>query len=74
VPITNYNRSVIYNLRFKRVSRIIVNETQEKPFESMHFHTCREDDFVKKKCKVKVKLSMCLTKHHAMKAYWGVVE
>jgi hypothetical protein len=24
------------------------------------------------KCKVKVKLSLCLTKHHAMKAYWGV--
>jgi hypothetical protein len=22
--------------------------------------------------KVKVKLSLCLTKHHAMKAYWGV--
>jgi hypothetical protein len=21
--------------------------------------------------KVKVKLSLCLTKHHAMKAYWG---
>jgi hypothetical protein len=24
------------------------------------------------KVKVKVKLSQCLTKHHAMKAYWGV--
>jgi hypothetical protein len=23
------------------------------------------------KQKVKVKLSLCLTKHHAMKAYWG---
>jgi hypothetical protein len=23
------------------------------------------------KVKVKVKLSLCLTKHHAMKAYWG---
>jgi len=23
------------------------------------------------KAKVKVKLSLCLTKHHAMKAYWG---
>jgi hypothetical protein len=22
--------------------------------------------------KVKVKLSLCLNKHHAMKAYWGV--
>jgi hypothetical protein len=22
--------------------------------------------------KVKVKLSLCLTKHHAMKKYWGV--
>jgi hypothetical protein len=22
--------------------------------------------------KVKVKFSLCLTKHHAMKAYWGV--
>jgi hypothetical protein len=22
--------------------------------------------------KVKVKLSLCLTKHHAMKTYWGV--
>jgi hypothetical protein len=22
------------------------------------------------KCKVKVKFSLCLTKHHAMKAYW----
>jgi hypothetical protein len=22
--------------------------------------------------KVKVKLSLCLTEHHAMKAYWGV--
>jgi hypothetical protein len=22
--------------------------------------------------KVKVNLSLCLTKHHAMKAYWGV--
>jgi hypothetical protein len=22
-------------------------------------------------CKVKVKLSLCLTKHHAMKTYWG---
>jgi hypothetical protein len=22
--------------------------------------------------KVKVKLSLCLTKHHAMKVYWGV--
>jgi hypothetical protein len=22
--------------------------------------------------KCKVKLSLCLTKHHAMKAYWGV--
>jgi hypothetical protein len=21
--------------------------------------------------KIKVKLSLCLTKHHAMKAYWG---
>jgi hypothetical protein len=25
---------------------------------------------VKKVPKVKIKLSMCLTKHHAMKAYW----
>jgi hypothetical protein len=24
------------------------------------------------KVKVKVKLSLCLTKHHAMKEYWGV--
>jgi hypothetical protein len=24
------------------------------------------------KVNVKVKLSLCLTKHHAMKAYWGV--
>jgi hypothetical protein len=24
------------------------------------------------KAKVKVKLSLCLTKHHAMKTYWGV--
>jgi hypothetical protein len=23
------------------------------------------------KAKVKVKLSLCLTKHHAMKTYWG---
>jgi hypothetical protein len=22
--------------------------------------------------KVKVKLSLCLTKHHAIKAYWGI--
>jgi hypothetical protein len=22
-------------------------------------------------CKVKVKLSLCLTKHHAVKTYWG---
>jgi hypothetical protein len=25
-----------------------------------------------KKRKVRVQLSLCLTKHHAMKAYWGV--
>jgi hypothetical protein len=25
-----------------------------------------------KNVKVKVKLSLCLTKHHAMKMYWGV--
>jgi hypothetical protein len=24
------------------------------------------------KVNIKVKLSLCLTKHHAMKAYWGV--
>jgi hypothetical protein len=24
------------------------------------------------KVKAKVKLSLCLTKHHAMKTYWGV--
>jgi hypothetical protein len=27
---------------------------------------------VKVKVKVKVKSSLCLTKHHAMKTYWGV--
>jgi hypothetical protein len=27
--------------------------------------TCDENS------KIKVKLSMCLTEHHAMKAYWG---
>jgi hypothetical protein len=27
---------------------------------------------VQSNAKVKVKLSLCLTKHHAMKAYWGV--
>jgi hypothetical protein len=26
---------------------------------------------IKAKGKVKVKLSLCLTKHHAMKTYWG---
>jgi hypothetical protein len=26
---------------------------------------------VKVKVKVKVQLSLCLTKHHAMKTYWG---
>jgi hypothetical protein len=26
---------------------------------------------VKVKVKVKVKFSLCLTKHHAMKTYWG---
>jgi hypothetical protein len=26
---------------------------------------------IQSKGKVKVKLSLCLTKHHAMKAYWG---
>jgi hypothetical protein len=26
---------------------------------------------IKIKLKVKVKFSLCLTKHHAMKAYWG---
>jgi hypothetical protein len=26
---------------------------------------------IEKDVKVKVKLSLCLTKHHVMKAYWG---
>jgi hypothetical protein len=28
-------------------------------------------DLVLTQCKVKVKLSLCLTEHHAMKVYWG---
>jgi hypothetical protein len=31
-----------------------------------HSHDMNVDE------KVKVKLSLCLTKHHTMKAYWGV--
>jgi len=26
------------------------------------------------KVKIKIKLSLCLTKHHTMKAYWGVED
>jgi hypothetical protein len=33
------------------------------------WHLYRRDS---EKVKVKIKLSLCLTKHHAMKAYWGV--
>jgi hypothetical protein len=48
-----------------------------------HMH-CAEETFVNnfwsdsrncetlKKVKVKINLSLCLTKHHAMKTYWGV--
>jgi hypothetical protein len=28
--------------------------------------------FLRILCKIKVKLSLCLTKHHAMQAYWEV--
>jgi hypothetical protein len=31
----------------------------------------RVDTRLEDKVKVKVKLSLCLTKHHAMKAFWG---
>jgi hypothetical protein len=34
--------------------------------------TCRINLVLTVNHKVKVKLPMCLTKHHAMKAYWGV--
>jgi hypothetical protein len=30
-----------------------------------------QDEYVMSKGKGKVKLSLCLTKHHTMKAYWG---
>jgi len=39
-------------------------------FLRVSFSTFRKEP-VKFKCKVKVNLCLCLTKHYAMKAYWG---
>jgi hypothetical protein len=42
----------------------------QREYQILHLSVETQEKLTK--LKVKVKLSLCFTKHHAMKAYWGV--
>jgi hypothetical protein len=53
-------------LRAENYKRNILRVHEIKKKMRLANHKCSDLE------KVKVKLSQCLTKHHAMKKYWGV--
>jgi len=59
------------------VATLAYNQSEEYAIICMHFNIPTPlVPIYKNSCpipnkKVKVKLSLCLTKHHAMKTYWG---
>jgi len=59
-------------------SRLYSDAFKTELYVYHYFAVCSFQSFVYpsriyiKMVKVKVKLSLCLTKHHAMKTYWGV--
>jgi hypothetical protein len=51
-------------------------QLQQMKFEMQFMNDSRRFDYIAHRLQfqsgvIKVKLSLCLTKHHAMKAYWG---
>jgi hypothetical protein len=58
MDLTRTHGSLIYNLIWNKTNSTNLQDTP------LTFHH-------KRKSKVKVKLYLCLTKHHAVKTYWG---